>query len=210
MLDIRLIRDEAETVRSALRRRGDDDAVALVDRVLDLDQRRRDLQRTGDDLRAQLNASSKTFGAARGRAAKGALVTSDLLSDAPTALLLAEHSGVGLDALNARPTSDVMDLLQSALRELSESVEDTGRQTSDVDAELARRLLEFPNLPLAEVPDGFSSNDNRFVRQSGEPAAFSDFAPVPHWDLGTASGILDFERGVRITGSRFYVLRGRG
>ena len=210
ILDIRLIWDQTESVRGALRRRGDDDAVALVDRVLDLDQRRRDLQRIGDDLRAQLNAISKVFGAARGRVAKGTLVTSDLLSDAATALLLADHIGVEVAVLHDRPPSAVMDLLQTALKRLSESVEDAGRQTSDVDAELARRLLEFPNLPLAEVPDGFTSDDNRFVRQWGEPAAFSDFAPLPHWDLGTATRILDFERGVRITGSRFYVLRGRG
>ncbi len=70
-------------------------------------------------------------------------------------------------------------------------------------------LLEFPNLPDDDVPPGEDERDNVLVRQSGEPRPF-DFEPRPHWDLGERLGIIDFERGVRLSGSRFYVLKHAG
>jgi seryl-tRNA synthetase len=72
-----------------------------------------------------------------------------------------------------------------------------------------RRLLGVPNLPHPDVPVGADESANVVVRTVGTPAAF-DFTPLPHWDLGPQLGIIDFERGVKISGSRFYVLRGAG
>jgi seryl-tRNA synthetase len=69
--------------------------------------------------------------------------------------------------------------------------------------------LEFANLPDTSVPEGASDEDNVVVSQHGEPRAL-DFAPVPHWELGERLDIIDFERGVKMTGSRFYVLKGAG
>src|SRR6185437_1090484 len=69
--------------------------------------------------------------------------------------------------------------------------------------------LEFANLPDASVPEGASDADNVVVSQHGEPQPL-DFAPVPHWELGERLDIIDFERGVKMTGSRFYVLKGAG
>jgi len=70
-------------------------------------------------------------------------------------------------------------------------------------------MLTLPNLPHPDVPVGPDESANTVVRTEGEAPAF-DFTPRPHWDLGPALGILDFERGVKISGSRFYVLRGMG
>ena len=70
-------------------------------------------------------------------------------------------------------------------------------------------LLVLPNLPHASVPVGKSAADNVEVRRHGEPRAF-DFEPQPHWDLGPALGILDFERATKIAGARFSVLSGAG
>jgi seryl-tRNA synthetase len=70
-------------------------------------------------------------------------------------------------------------------------------------------MLEMPNLPHPDVPVGPDESANPVVRTEGTPATF-DFTPVPHWDLGVRLGIIDFERGVKIAGSRFYVLRGMG
>jgi seryl-tRNA synthetase len=70
-------------------------------------------------------------------------------------------------------------------------------------------LMTLPNLPHASVPDGRSSADNPVVRTWGTPPAF-DFEPQPHWDLGAALGILDFERAARMSGARFSVLSGAG
>ncbi len=71
------------------------------------------------------------------------------------------------------------------------------------------RLLTLPNLPHESVPVGKSSADNPEVRRWGTPPAF-DFEPKPHWDLGPALGILDFERATRMSGARFAVLLGAG
>jgi seryl-tRNA synthetase len=71
------------------------------------------------------------------------------------------------------------------------------------------RMLEVPNLPHPDVPVGSDESGNVVVRTEGKAATF-DFPPVPHWELGTRLGIIDFERGVKVSGSRFYVLRGMG
>jgi seryl-tRNA synthetase len=71
------------------------------------------------------------------------------------------------------------------------------------------KLLVLPNLPHESVPVGKSSADNAEVRRWGTPPAF-DFEPKPHWDLGPALGILDFERATRMSGARFSVLLGAG
>ncbi|HXT68609.1 MAG TPA: serine--tRNA ligase [Vicinamibacterales bacterium] len=86
----------------------------------------------------------------------------------------------------------------------------------DLESELAAieqrrdaRLLVLPNLPHESVPAGKSAADNKEVRQWGTPPPF-DFEPKPHWDLGPALGILDFERATRMSGARFSVLFGAG
>jgi seryl-tRNA synthetase len=78
-----------------------------------------------------------------------------------------------------------------------------------LDEKVRALALELPNLPDPAVPLGRSDAENRVVRTWGEPRAF-DFQPQPHWDLGPALGILDFERGVKLSGSRFYLLKGAG
>jgi seryl-tRNA synthetase len=70
-------------------------------------------------------------------------------------------------------------------------------------------LLAVPNLPHATVPAGASSEQNVEVRRWGTPASFA-FVPKPHWEIGAALGILDFERAARMSGARFAVLLGAG
>lgn len=70
-------------------------------------------------------------------------------------------------------------------------------------------LLTLPNLPHESVPEGRSADDNAEVRRWGAPRDFA-FDPKPHWDLGAALGILDFERAARMSGARFSVLSGAG
>src|SRR5581483_6270790 len=85
-----------------------------------------------------------------------------------------------------------------------------------LDAELAQiedarnqALLRLPNIPHESVPVGKSAEDNKIVRQHGEPPKFT-FEPKPHWDLGTELGILDFERATRLARARFAALIGPG
>ena len=95
------------------------------------------------------------------------------------------------------------------MRALGDQVEALDGEVRNIEANLDRLLSEVPNPPAADTPDGRSEEDNVVLRQVGEPGALS-FALAPHWDLGESLGLLDFERGVKISGSRFYVLRGAG
>jgi seryl-tRNA synthetase len=95
------------------------------------------------------------------------------------------------------------------MRRVGERIDTLDAQVRQTDEALHAALSEVPNLPDADVPDGSEDSANAVLQTVGEPRAF-DFEPKPHWDLGPSLGILDFERGVKITGSRFYVLSGAG
>jgi seryl-tRNA synthetase len=82
-------------------------------------------------------------------------------------------------------------------------------ELAEVDRRRDALLLTIPNLPHASVPEGRTSADNPEVRRWGSPPSFG-FKPKPHWDLGPALGILDFERATRMSGARFAVLLGAG
>jgi seryl-tRNA synthetase len=82
-------------------------------------------------------------------------------------------------------------------------------ELGEVDQQLADLLMTVPNLPHASVPVGKTAEDNKEVRRHGEPRPF-DFEPKPHWEIGPALGILDFERATRMSGARFSVLMGSG
>jgi seryl-tRNA synthetase len=79
----------------------------------------------------------------------------------------------------------------------------------EVERKRTELLMTVPNLPHASVPVGKSAEDNAEVRRHGEPRVF-DFEPQPHWDIGAALGILDFERAAKMSGARFSVLMGAG
>lgn len=95
------------------------------------------------------------------------------------------------------------------MRLVGEKIEALDAQVSQTDEALLALMHEIPNLPDPSVPDGPDDSANPVVRTVGEPKTF-EFALQPHWDLGPALGILDLERGVKMTGSRFYVLSGAG
>ncbi|HVF10437.1 MAG TPA: serine--tRNA ligase [Abditibacteriaceae bacterium] len=80
---------------------------------------------------------------------------------------------------------------------------------NEIELTLERKLLELPNIHAPGVPVGADEEGNVVMAQEGEPRAF-DFVPRPHWELGEALDIIDFERGVKLSGSRFYVLKGAG
>jgi seryl-tRNA synthetase len=97
----------------------------------------------------------------------------------------------------------------AALKSLADEIAAAEAAAAEVEQRFAERMLEIPNLPHEAVPVGADERENVIVRQVGEPASF-DFEPQPHWDLGPALGAIDFERGVKISGTRFYVLTGIG
>ena len=95
------------------------------------------------------------------------------------------------------------------MRQVGDRISELDEQLRQVEAELKQAMLWVPNLPHESVPVGPDESHNVLVRQEGEPRQF-DFEPLPHWDLGPMLGIIDFERGVKLSGSRFYLLRGLG
>ena len=92
---------------------------------------------------------------------------------------------------------------------LKEKIEKLNAELAAAEAGLDALLLELPNLPHPSVPVGKDESENVVLREEGRKRSY-DFAPKPHWDLGTALDIIDFERGVKISGTRFYVLKGWG
>ena len=99
--------------------------------------------------------------------------------------------------------------LIAEMRHIGEQISSLQRETSQAKANLDFLLLQLPNLPHPSVPLGKGENDNVVVRNWGEPRKFS-FKPLPHWELGEKLGIIDFHEGVKLSGTRFYVLKGLG
>ena len=84
-------------------------------------------------------------------------------------------------------------------------------EAAEVEAQLHDLLLRIPNLPADEAPDGDSDADNVVVRTEGaDPSAYAEHQRLPHWDIGTELGVLDLERGAKISGSMFVAFRGLG
>ncbi|MBG0771959.1 MAG: serine--tRNA ligase [Anaerolineaceae bacterium] len=169
MLDLNLIREEPELVREAMVKRQMDSGV--VDQVLSLDEKRRDLILQVETMRSERNAVSKEIGRMKDK----------------------DERQVKIDEM----------------RELGDKIDGVDAELSQVDSELSSILAVLPNIPDPEVPVGLDDKDNIVLRVVGEKPEY-DFEPKPHWDLGTDLGIIDFDRGVRLAGSRFYVLSGKG
>ncbi|MCX5888893.1 MAG: serine--tRNA ligase [Deltaproteobacteria bacterium] len=99
--------------------------------------------------------------------------------------------------------------LRTRVAVINEDTKDLENRAEQHDAWVRDFLLTLPNLPHATVPIGASSDDNPVVKTWGEPPSFA-FNPRPHWEIGEALGILDFERAAKITGARFALLKGAG
>ena len=99
--------------------------------------------------------------------------------------------------------------IQEDGRARNQQIKQHAIQLDSIEHQRDAALLTLPNLPHASVPVGKSAADNPEVRRHGEPRAF-DFEAKPHWELGTALGIIDFERATKMSGARFAVLTGAG
>ena len=167
MLSINLIRENPKVVREALDRRDED--IAPLDRIIELDEKRRVILTSSEALRARRNQVSKE-----------------------------------LSKMKEKPPEVIAEM-----RQVGAEIKAKDADLKKLDAELYDSLLRLPNLPLPDVPSGADETENVVVKTVGEPATF-DFEPRPHWEIGEDLGILDFARGVKMSGSRFYVLKGRG
>jgi len=98
------------------------------------------------------------------------------------------------------------------MREVGEQLSASEEKLREVEAAFEAKQMWLPNLPHESVPLGPDESANVVLRYWGERRDFSaaGFEPIPHWDLGPELDILDFERGVKLSGSRFYILKGAG
>jgi len=180
MIDIRLIREDRAAVAAALGRRGVDPGE--VDRVAELDRIARERRQARESLRAQVKELSRKVGEAR-RSNDG--VVAESLSAESRAL--GEHE---------REAAAAADTAQQSLREA---------------------LLVLPNLPSEDAPDGTGPDDNVEIRRwwpgidtGARAPEFAEHQRVPHWEIGEQLGILDMERGARLSGSMFPLFRQMG
>ena len=166
MISIELLRTDPELVRGAMERRREQ---VPLDRILELDARRRTVIAEADQLRARRNEVSRDLGKTKER---------------PPALI------------------EEMRALGGRVRELEET-------TRAHEQEINSLMLTVPNVPREDVPEGADESDNVVIRSPDELPSFP-FQPLAHWDLGERLDIIDFKRGAKISGSRFYVLKDKG
>ena len=96
-----------------------------------------------------------------------------------------------------------------SMRVVGDQIAALDKQVAAIESELTVYTGTLPNIPDPRTPYGVDDSENVVTKVVGEPKKF-DFTPQPHWDLGTSLGVIDFERGTKLTGSRFYVLSGAG
>jgi len=99
--------------------------------------------------------------------------------------------------------------LVADMRAVGDRIAALEQELASAELEFEKRMLDVPNLPDPSVPLGADDGANAVLRTHGEPRQFA-VSPRPHWELGPDLGVIDFERGVKISGSRFYVLKGPG
>lgn len=99
--------------------------------------------------------------------------------------------------------------IKNEVRQISDQISGDDDLLGELDSRLRTMLLYIPNLPHESVPVGKDESENRVLREWGTKPEFG-FAPKPHWEIGAELGIIDFERGTKISGSGFPVYKGRG
>jgi seryl-tRNA synthetase len=115
----------------------------------------------------------------------------------------------GSKLVNKTKDPDERQRLIEEMRTLGDQIAELDAQAKTIESSLNDLLLNVPNLPLPEVPVGMDETENVVTAQVGQMPSF-EFEPKPHWELAENLGIIDFERGVKVAGSRFYMLRGDG
>ncbi|MBV8452633.1 MAG: serine--tRNA ligase [Deltaproteobacteria bacterium] len=168
MIDIRLIRERTDFVKSELAKTGIDEGE--IDAIVACDAERRRVQFELDEMRARRTRESKELG---------------------------------------RLAPAARESRRAEMRELGDRITTGERTLAEIEQRFSELMLGLRNIPRPYVPAGTSEADNQIVRHEGEPAVLG-FTPLAHWELGEKLGIIDFERGVKLSGTRFYVLAGLG
>ena len=218
MIDIALIREKPDWVKEQILKVNDHEAVNRIDVIAQLDEERRALLSESEAIQAKRNKLNKGVGRLRGdkklddeirtnRALAGADAITAGELDKAIALLTGEENAPAAPGSIDQKTA--LDQLTDALRGIGDRVNNLTDQVKDVETRLEENMLWIPNLPHESTPVAESEEGNIAWQPEGTFHEF-DFDPKPHWDLAPELGIIDFERGVKLAGSRAYILRGWG
>ena len=120
-----------------------------------------------------------------------------------------QQNAAGDEIARAKRQGKDTTALQETNKQRNHQIRQLELQLESVEHRRTSAAMVLPNLPHPSVPVGKSAEQNVEVRRHGDPRSF-DFQPQPHWDLGPALGIIDFERGTKLAGARFTVLSGAG
>lgn len=123
--------------------------------------------------------------------------------------LQAERNTINKEIGRRKTSKEPAEELFTGMKEMGSQIKDLEKEQADLDLAMNDILMTIPNTPSATTPVGRDETANVEVRKHGEPAKY-DFVVKDHVDLGAALGILDFDRAVKLTGSRFSVLTGNG
>lgn len=219
MLDMNLIRKDPEWVKLQMDKLQDAEAKQRIDDIVRLDMRRRELLTQAETLQATRNRLNKKMGPLRGNKQLDDGVKAALMRMAAQRIEVGDYEQAEkfMDFKNTSgnvpPTetsvADAMAHLVEVLKAMSDKYSGYQEEIRTVEAELNDHMLWIPNIPHETTPVGAGEEENVPGEAYGDVPQF-DFEPRPHWELGEALGIMDFERGVKLHGSRGYVLRGWG
>lgn len=220
MLDIALIREKPDWVKQQLRHLNAEDTIERIDAILALDQQRRALLVEVEAIKANRNTISKQMGRFRGNKSLspakiigGARQAVDALRarDVDAYLAALEHPQPVPDEADTSPEAvqAALNALTDEMKTFSTLASTLDEQINEIEAQLHDHLQWIPNMPSDTTPIALDESENVIGPVRGEMPTF-DFKPRPHWELGPALDIIDFERGVKLSGTRFYILKGMG
>ncbi|MGM0640106.1 MAG: serine--tRNA ligase [Thermotogota bacterium] len=169
MLDIKYVRSNIDDVKKALEKRNSD--TKILDELIKLDEKRREIMQKVQDLRSERNNISKNI-----------------------AKLKSEGRHGEADEIIKRG------------KIIADDVKELDSQLKKIEVDYEMKLLYIPNIPAQEVPFGKDESENQEIKKWGEPINFK-FEPKAHWDLGTDLDMLDFDRGAKLSGARFTVIK---
>ena len=199
MYSLKYIRENTKILRAGLEKRGE---AHRLDPILELDERRRQILLVAEEKKAERNRQSRLIGEMMKKAIN--------IAAAET-----EKEIYGKSDFFPKHDEDPdelkreMDTLKEKVKAIGEKIKDFDRDLSVIEAKLNEKIAWLPNIPHHTVPAGEDASHNVEIKQWGEKLE-AYFPPKDHLDLGTALGIIDFERAAKITGSGFPLYIGKG
>ena len=169
MLDIKVLRQEPERIKEALKKRFNP---LDIEPAIELDKQRRAILAEVEQKKAKQNEITKQIP-------------------------------------QMKKNGENTDQIFAEMKELSNDIKADDEKVRDIDEQLRNFMLRIPNIPNPEVPVGKDDTENVELRKFSEPRKF-DFEPKAHWDIGEDLGILDFDRGAKVSGARFVYYKGLG